>query len=164
MAAYYPLFDDEMTEGRIGPPGIGFKLTDNGDYDMEKKKLKRVDEPVEISDAATKSYVGFFFPKGIPLKHLPNPQDKNDAVTKQYVDKKTKINDKKPDNMLTRDHDGLYVPKTSTFLATNKEQQIEFDHEGTLIEFNVFSSTLLTNELQLTTDMLMKITLFLKTG
>ncbi|GIY68790.1 hypothetical protein CDAR_10851 [Caerostris darwini] len=163
MAAYYPLFDDEMKEGSIGPPGIGFKLTDNGNYDMEKKKLKNVDEPVDISDVATKSYVDsnkielksdivklqkrslihsehgdfdarnkiignvkdpinnlnvvnkqylennaltlsqkntipiekFYNVNNIPLKNLPNPQDKNDAVHKQYVDKKTKINDKK---------------------------------------------------------------------
>ncbi|GBM81897.1 hypothetical protein AVEN_22877-1 [Araneus ventricosus] len=57
MAAYYPLFDDEITEGLIGPAGIGFKLTDDGNYDMEKKKLKNVDEPVDISDVSTKSYV-----------------------------------------------------------------------------------------------------------
>ncbi|CAL1290596.1 unnamed protein product [Larinioides sclopetarius] len=177
MAAYYPLFDDEMKEGPIGPSGIGFKLTDDGNYDMEKKKLKNVDEPVDISDASTKSYVDlnkmelksdivklqkrslihseygdfdaknkiignvkdpvngknvvnkqylennaltlrqtntvppedFYDLKSIPLKNLSNPRDKNDAVPKQYVDKKTKINDKKPDNQLMKNIDGLYV-------------------------------------------------------
>ncbi|CAL1300924.1 unnamed protein product [Larinioides sclopetarius] len=177
MAAYYPLFDDEMKEGPIGPSGIGFKLTDDGNYDMEKKKLKNVDEPVDISDASTKSYVDlnkmelksdivklqkrslihseygdfdaknkiignvkdpvngknvvnkqylennaltlrqtntvppedFYDLKSIPLKNLSNPRDKNDAVPKQYVDKKTKINDKKPDNQLMRNMDGFYV-------------------------------------------------------
>ncbi|GIY07046.1 uncharacterized protein CDAR_215251 [Caerostris darwini] len=228
MAAYYPLFDDEMKEGPIGPPGIGFKLTDNGNYDMEKKKLKNVDEPVDISDVATKSYVDsnkielksdivklqkrslihsehgdfdarnkiignvkdpinnlnvvnkqylennaltlsqkntipiekFYNVNNIPLKNLPNPQDKNDAVHKQYVDKKTKINDKKPDNMLTKDHDGLYVPN-ETFLAT--QEYIMHTYPASFeIVFNKFTSLLLTPDLRLKTDMLMKITFHLR--
>ncbi|GBO10195.1 hypothetical protein AVEN_183308-1 [Araneus ventricosus] len=230
MAAYYPLFDDEITEGPIGPTGIGFKLTDDGNYDMEKKKLKNVDEPVDINDASTKSYVDsielnlkskmvelqkrslihsehgdfdargkiignvkdpiknlnvvnkqylennaltlsqtntvhpeyFYDLKSIPLKHLSNPQDKNDAVPKQYVDRKTKINDKKPDNQLMRNSEGLYV-ECKDFWATIKEDFQTFEGPGLKnVNFNLMSSKLLDENLKLSTDMYMKITIYLK--
>ena len=37
-----------------GPPGLGFKLTQDGNYDMENKKLTRVAEGTDNSDAITK--------------------------------------------------------------------------------------------------------------
>ena len=40
-----------------GLPGVGFKLTDNGDYDMQNKKLRNVGSPQTNTDASTKSYV-----------------------------------------------------------------------------------------------------------
>ena len=40
-----------------GLPGVGFKLTDDGDYDMQNKKLRNVDSPQTNDDATTKSYV-----------------------------------------------------------------------------------------------------------
>lgn len=40
-----------------GPPGIGFKLTDDGQYDMEMKKLRNVGEPQKPNDAANQEYV-----------------------------------------------------------------------------------------------------------
>ena len=40
-----------------GLPGVGFKLTDNGDYDMRNKKLRNVGSPQTNDDATTKSYV-----------------------------------------------------------------------------------------------------------
>ncbi|GIY01007.1 uncharacterized protein CDAR_46341 [Caerostris darwini] len=218
----------EMKKGPRGSPGIGFKLTEDGNYDMEKKKLKNVDEPVDISDVATKSYVDsnkielksdivklqkrilihsehgdfdarnkiignvkdpinnlnvvnkqylennaltlslkntipiekFYNVKNIPLKNLSNLQDKNDAVHKEYVDEKTKINDKKPDNMLTRDHDGLYIPN-ETFLATQEHIMHTYPAKFRII-FNKFTSLLLTSDLRLKTDMLMKITFYLR--
>ena len=35
-------------------PGVGFSLTQDGNYDMNNKKLKNVGEGVESSDAVTK--------------------------------------------------------------------------------------------------------------
>ena len=40
-----------------GLPGVGFKLTDNGDYDMQNKKLRNVASPETNNDVTTKSYV-----------------------------------------------------------------------------------------------------------
>ena len=40
-----------------GLPGVGFKLTDAGDYDMQNKKLRNVASPETNNDVTTKSYV-----------------------------------------------------------------------------------------------------------
>ena len=40
--------------GIQGSPGVGFSLTQDGNYDMTHKKLKNVGEGVESSDAITK--------------------------------------------------------------------------------------------------------------
>ena len=44
-------------KGDPGLPGIGFKLTDDGDFDIDNKRLTDLAEPIDTSDAATKSYV-----------------------------------------------------------------------------------------------------------
>ena len=40
-----------------GLPGVGFKVTDDGDYDIQNKKLRNVASPQTNNDATTKSYV-----------------------------------------------------------------------------------------------------------
>ena len=39
-----------------GPPGVGFKLTVNGNYDLENKKLVNVEDPTNFKDAVNKEY------------------------------------------------------------------------------------------------------------
>ena len=34
-----------------GPPGVGFKLTETGDYDLDYKRLCRVSTPIDPTDA-----------------------------------------------------------------------------------------------------------------
>ena len=43
--------------GEQGLPGIGFKLTDDGNFDIDGKRLTDVSLPVDGGDATTKSYV-----------------------------------------------------------------------------------------------------------
>ena len=43
--------------GEQGLPGIGFKLTDDGNFDIDGKRLTDVSQPVDSGDATTKSYV-----------------------------------------------------------------------------------------------------------
>ena len=38
-----------------GLPGVGFKLTDTGDYDMKNKKLTNTKEGTQNNDVVTKS-------------------------------------------------------------------------------------------------------------
>ena len=48
---------DRITEIIKGLPGVGFKLTSDGDYDISSKKLTNVASPQTNNDASTKSYV-----------------------------------------------------------------------------------------------------------
>ena len=43
--------------GEPGLPGIGFNLTDDGNFDLDNKRLTDVADPVHDGDAATKKYV-----------------------------------------------------------------------------------------------------------
>lgn len=44
------------SRGQRGLPGVGFKLTASGDYDMENKQLKNLKNPTDNQDACTKAY------------------------------------------------------------------------------------------------------------
>ena len=44
-------------QGQRGPPGVGFKLTSDGNYDADNKKLTNLAEGENNSDAVTKTYV-----------------------------------------------------------------------------------------------------------
>ena len=51
--------EETISHGKIveivkGLPGVGFKLTDDGDYDIQNKKLRNVAEGTDNSDAVTK--------------------------------------------------------------------------------------------------------------
>ena len=43
--------------GEQGLPGIGFKLTDDGNFDLDEKRLTNLSQPVDDGDATTKAYV-----------------------------------------------------------------------------------------------------------
>ena len=43
--------------GEQGLPGIGFKLTDDGNFDIDGKRLTNLSPPVDGGDATTKAYV-----------------------------------------------------------------------------------------------------------
>ena len=45
------------THGPPGPPGIGFKLTDDGNYDIDGKRSTNVSQPIDARDVATKAYI-----------------------------------------------------------------------------------------------------------
>ena len=58
--------------GEPGLPGIGFNLTDDGNFDLDSKRLTDVADPVDDGDAATKKYVD---------DHISS-----DTASKKYVD------------------------------------------------------------------------------
>ena len=90
-------------KGDPGLPGIGFNLTDDGNFDIESKRLTDLAEPVDNSDAATKNYV-LTVNKDVLLldgsqaikadlkmgdkkiTDLGTPTDGNESATKGYVD------------------------------------------------------------------------------
>ena len=55
--------------GTVGRPGIGFKLTDTGDYDMQNKKLVNVDEGQNNQDVVNKHQLD------VGLQTKPNKTD-----------------------------------------------------------------------------------------
>ena len=50
-------FDHPFARGIQGAPGVGFSLTADGNYDINKKRLRDVGAPSANTDAATKKYV-----------------------------------------------------------------------------------------------------------
>ena len=65
---------DKIIEIVRGLPGVGFKLTDDGDYNIQNKKLRNVALPQLNNDASTKSYVDLEVSKTLKL-------DGSDAMT-----------------------------------------------------------------------------------
>ncbi|KAF8769811.1 hypothetical protein HNY73_017420 [Argiope bruennichi] len=130
MTAYYPLFEEEIKQGSPGIPGIGFKLTNDGNYDMESKLLKNVSHPLEGDDSSTKKYVddlkksclirtnGYFNAKRKLIRNVEDPAEESDASTKRYVDQ---LRDK------TFMHDGESFNAKNMFVSNVKWPKKELD-------------------------------------
>ena len=95
------------TYGQRGPPGPGFKLTSDGNYDIDNKKLSNVATPTTNADAATKKYIddhvtnvhqtgylkkggsvamtGDLNVGGHKITNLATPTTQTGATTKKYV-------------------------------------------------------------------------------
>ena len=95
-------FDHPFAKGIQGAPGVGFSLTANGNYDINKKRLTNVAAPSDNNDAATKKYVDdnsigsstthLTVDSNIDMKNtyritnLSTPLDAKEPPTKDYVD------------------------------------------------------------------------------
>ena len=95
-------FNHPFAKGIQGAPGVGFSLTADGNYDINKKKLTNVGAPSANTDAATKKYVddnsgshtttGLTVDSNIDMKNryrisnLKSPLDADEPATKQYSD------------------------------------------------------------------------------
>ena len=78
-----------------GPPGIGFNLTEKGDFDLENKKLCNVADPVDEGDA-------------VNLKSLNKSLDVKFNELKQLLDTQTnEINDLKKRRKLSLKKPGV---------------------------------------------------------
>ena len=53
-----------------GLPGIGFNLTDDGNFDLDSKRLTDLADPVDDQDAATKKYVDDHITSGAASKNM----------------------------------------------------------------------------------------------
>ena len=129
--------------GIQGSPGVGFSLTRDGNYDMNNKKLKNVDEGVESSDAVTKHQLEVTINTKLDKSSLNNYVKKNSpevggdldmkghgiknlkvtslggnasATSKKYVDQK--LNTKADKTSLTR-----YVKKNSPEVAADLDMK-----------------------------------------
>ena len=94
--------NNPFSRGIQGAPGVGFRLTAAGDFDITGKKLTNVGAPTANADAATKKYVddsstshtssGLTVNSNIDMKdtyrilNLKSPSDADEPATKQYAD------------------------------------------------------------------------------
>ena len=118
-------FDHPFAKGIPGAPGVGFSLTADGNYDMNKKRLTNVGAPSNNTDAATKKYVddnssgspktsGLTVDSNIDMKdryritNLSTPLDGKEPSTKDYVDN------------TFLDRDGSYPMKGNLNMANNR--------------------------------------------
>ena len=96
-------FDHPFAKGIQGAPGVGFSLTTDGNYDINKKKLTNVGAPSDNTDAATKKYVddnssGSLATSRLTVDsnsdtknryrilNLKSPSDVDEPATKSYTD------------------------------------------------------------------------------
>ena len=83
-------------------PGVGFKLTDNGNFDIDGKRLTDLGEPTEDGDATTKKYVN----ENKPNKNIVILRDGSQNMTGNLD-----LNDKKIVNVADSTDDGDAVNK-----------------------------------------------------
>ncbi|KAJ3661729.1 hypothetical protein Zmor_006116 [Zophobas morio] len=82
-----------------GPPGIGFNLTENGDYDISGHKLVNVKQPENQGDAVNLQYLG------LRLDSIRLQVDKvhNNLITKDDSESVLKIVKPELENMIKKD-------------------------------------------------------------
>lgn len=115
-----------------GPPGIGFKTTAEGDYDMCSKRLRMVGEPKDVNDAVTLSYVNdtclqlkkiddkhvYFDADKRVIRNVKEPIEQLDVVNKAYVDKGTPKRGKAEWNFDNMRLSNVAEPKSDTDVVT----------------------------------------------
>ena len=115
-----------------GLPGVGFSLTEDGNYDLKGKELKNVKEGTEKTDAVTKAYVDGHSTntnylkvdgssmmigdlninnhKILNLKDITNLSIDSEAVNKKYVDTELGLKiDKTEDSVVESPQGGKLV-------------------------------------------------------
>ena len=93
-------------KGDPGLPGIGFHLTDDGNFDLDSKRLTDVADPVDDQDAATKKYVDDHIHSG--------------AVSKKYVDDENARQDIAINSKAGKDEVALLRAKDNIFMNNFK--------------------------------------------
>lgn len=90
---------DLVNESKIkrGPPGVGFKLTEDGNFNINNKRLCNVGDPESEDEAVNLKYMktnvitlinNSFNADKKSISNLGDPQYLLDAVNKSYVDKR----------------------------------------------------------------------------
>ena len=93
-------------KGDPGLPGIGFNLDDDGNFDLDSKRLTDVADPVDDQDAATKKYVDDHIHSG--------------AVSKKYVDDENARQDIAINSKAGKDEVALLRAKDNIFMNNFK--------------------------------------------
>ena len=103
-----PSESSSTTSPQRGLPGVGFKLTDDGNYDIDGKRLTNVSQPIDARDVATKAYIdgnkldvilrdgsqnmtGHLDMNNNKLTSLADSTDDNDAVNLKVLKNYTQV-------------------------------------------------------------------------
>ena len=80
-------------EGSRGPPGEGFSLTEDGNYDIQGKALRNVASPAQRGDAVNLDFINnntisakgnTFSAGGKVIENVGRPVNETDAINKKY--------------------------------------------------------------------------------
>ena len=74
-------------KGDPGLPGIGFNLTDDGNFDIQDKRLTEVADPINNGDVATKKYVDDISGSGGTKIYVDNENAKQDIAINSKAEK-----------------------------------------------------------------------------
>src|SRR5215475_11515427 len=97
MMNYKPKYKKHKNRNVKGQPGIGFKLTNNGDYDLSNRKLVNVSSATEDTDATNlatvknkiQDFIGNIWDaNGQKLINIAPPTTDNDAVNLKTLNDK----------------------------------------------------------------------------
>lgn len=72
-----------------GPPGVGFKLDNDGSYDIQNKRLRHVGEPADDQDGVTRLYVNTHIDECVQSTHKV-VQDAIDSITENLKEESQK--------------------------------------------------------------------------
>ena len=147
------------TQGPVGPPGPGFKLTGDGNFNINGKRLTNVGAPTEDDDTTTKKYVDdgmsgivstdMVMTLGRPegekiVRYLPNPggEEKNVGL----ITHKLYIEDEFNDSVILQADDQdfddvhLYIPNLKNY--DNRDGRVKSNLVVNSID-NTFSGKLI---------------------
>ena len=118
-------FLKEDHQDQLGKDGIGFKLTDKGNYDIDGKRLTDVSQPIDGTDAVTKAYVDDKTSHNTNnLYHLRNSFEFYDSNSVKLALKTDKINGLLSDYKhgyykISKDSDEITYSKVSIEIKNN---------------------------------------------
>ena len=131
--------DDDNGAGEAGPPGVGFKLTASGNYDIQNKRLENVAQPLKDSDATTKKYVDDIFKSDINVhgKKVTNVEVMgSDAVTKTYLESNFMKRSNNKWNAAKSVISNVHSPQSDGDAVNQKYFEDRFENTG--IKFTAF--------------------------
>ena len=112
--------------GQPGPPGIGFKLTSNGNFNINNKRLTNMGAPTDESDATTKEYVDDELNSKVANSQIMSGNAEAGKLVKYLPDKgivtpKMYIEDEYNDSIIIKSDDQdyddvpLYIPNLQNY-------------------------------------------------
>ena len=107
----------DRSTGKTGPLGLGYKLTNSGNFDMTNKRLENVGLPIQPNDAVTKKYISNIFENNLNLNgkkviNVGEPDEPGDVVTLDFL----------KNNAMYKDNDKFFDALNMTISNLNEPE------------------------------------------